>query len=110
MNQITINGKNYSGNNISITNGKVIINGTDVTPDSKTIEIKVNGNIEKLDVDACDKITITGNVSNVKTMSADVDISGDVTGSVQTMSGDVHCSNVGGSISTMSGDIKYRKN
>ena len=106
---IIINGNNYSGNNVIISNGKVIIDGKDVTPDSKNIEIKVDGNIEQLSVDACNKVEITGNVSNVKTKSGDVDISGDVSGSIQTMSGDVDCGNVGGSISTMSGDVKNKR-
>lgn len=106
---ITINNKTYSGNNIVITNGKVIINGKDVTPDGKEINIKVEGNITDLKVDACNKVQITGDVSLVQTKSGDVDISGNVNGSVQTMSGDVDCGNVGGSVSTMSGDIKTRK-
>ena len=109
MSTISINGNTYSGNNIVITNGKVIINGKDVTPNSKEINIKVDGDIDELKVDACNKIEIIGDVSNVKTQSGDVEISGNVTGSIQTMSGDVDCGTVGGSISTMSGDIKHRR-
>ena len=109
MSTITINGNTYSGNSIVVTNGKVVINGKDVTPDSKEINISVEGNIEELKVDACNKVEITGDVSNVKTQSGDVEISGNVTGSIQTMSGDVDCGNVGGSISTMSGDVKHRR-
>ena len=109
MSTISINGNTYSGNSIVVTNGKVIINGKDVTPDSKEINIKVDGNIDELKVDVCNKVEITGDVSNVKTQSGDVEISGNVTGSIQTMSGDVDCGTVGGSISTMSGDIKHRR-
>lgn len=109
MSTISINGNTYSGNSIVVTNGKVIINGKDVTPDSKEINIKVDGNIDELKVDVCNKVEITGDVSNVKTQSGDVEISGNVTGSIQTMSGDVDCGTVGGSISTMSGDVKHRR-
>lgn len=98
-----------SSGNIVISNGRVIIDGKDMTPESKIINIAVAGNIEKLEVDSCGKILITGDVQNVKTQSGDVEISGIVNGNVQTMSGDVDCNNVSGSISTMSGDIKYRK-
>lgn len=109
MNTISINGNTYSGNSIVVTNSKIIINGKDVTPDSKEINIKVDGNIDELKVDACNKVEVTGDVSNLKTQSGDVEISGNVTGSIQTMSGDVDCGTVGGSISTMSGDVMYRR-
>ena len=109
MSTISINGNTYSGNSIVVTNGKVIINGKDVTPESKEINITVEGNIDELKVDACNKVSVNGNVSNLKTQSGDVDVTGDVTGSVQTMSGDVDCGTVGGSISTMSGDVKHRR-
>jgi len=110
MNSITINGTTItSSKNIVITNGKVFVNGTDVTPDSKEINISVVGQLDKLEVDSCSKIEVTGDVNNIKTISGDVGISGNCNGNIQTMSGDVYCESVGGSISTMSGDIKHRK-
>jgi hypothetical protein len=109
MSTVIINGKTYVGNSISVTNGKVIVDGKNVTPESKEINIKVEGNIQELKVDACDKIEVAGNVSNIHTQSGDVEVTGDVTGNIQTMSGDVDCANVGGSISSMSGDIKHRR-
>ncbi len=109
MSTITINGNTYSGNNIVVTNGKVLINGKDVAPDSKEINISVEGNIDELKVDACNKVSVNGNISNIKTQSGDVDITGDVSGNIQTMSGDVDCGHVQGSISTMSGDVKHRR-
>lgn len=108
MASININNNSYVGRSIVITGNKVIIDGKDVTPDSKSIEIKVEGNINELKVDACEKVSVTGNVEKLSTQSGDVDVSGDV-GSINTMSGDVDCGNVNGSISTMSGDIKHRK-
>lgn len=105
INGVTITG----GRNITIRNGKVIVDGKDVTPNAKEINISVNGSIDRLEADACQKISITGDVGNVKTQSGDVDVNGDIKGSVQTMSGDVDCGGpIGGSVSTMSGDIKHR--
>lgn len=94
---------------ILIKNNRVFVDGKDVTPDQKEITIVVNGNVNKIEVDACQKVSITGDAGSVKTMSGDIDISGKVTGSVSTMSGDVDCGDIGGSVSTMSGDIKNRK-
>lgn len=52
MSTITIDGNTYSGNSIVVTtNGKIIINGKDVTPDNKEINISVQGNIDELKVD-----------------------------------------------------------
>ncbi len=39
MSTIIINGNTYSGNSIVVTNGKVIINGKDVTPDGKEVVV-----------------------------------------------------------------------
>jgi len=106
MGTIKINGKTFTGNTITINDGNITIDGIDQTPESKNIQITVEGNITTLDVDSCRVITVNGDVAAVKTMSADVDILGTVIGWVNTMSGDVNCGNVGGSVSTMSGNIK----
>lgn len=109
MNTISINGNTYSGSNIVVTNGKVIINGKDVTPDSKEINISVEGHIDELKIDACNKVSVVGSVKSLATQSGDVEVVGDVDGNIKTMSGDVDCGMVGGSISTMSGDVKHRR-
>lgn len=111
MASISINGVSISGGSVVIRNGKVIVDGKDVTPaDAKEISITVNGNVNKVEVDACKTIDVTGDVGNVKTLSGDITVTGNVSGSVQTMSGDVDCGgNVAGSVSTMSGNVKHRK-
>jgi len=109
MSTFTINGVTYTGNNISVINNKVIIDGVDQTPNAKQITITIDGNVTELKVDACQTITVTGNVNNLKTQSGDVDVQGSVQGNIQTQSGDVDCGTVGGNISTMSGDVKHRK-
>lgn len=110
MSRVTINGVTYTGKSVSVSRGKVIIDGVNVTPDSnRNIEILVEGNIEMLTVDSCDKIRVSGSVGSISTQSGDVDISGDISGSVSTMSGDVMCGEIFGSVSTMSGDIKNKR-
>lgn len=50
---VTINGKTYKGNNVSMINNKVFIDGKEVTgddSDSKVINIKIEGNIETLSI------------------------------------------------------------
>lgn len=106
MSQVIINGRSYIGNQITVINGKVIVNGEDCTPDSKEINIQVDGNIDELRVDVCQKCIVNGNAGHVQTGSGDFEISGDITGNLQTGSGDVECANVGGSIQTGSGDVK----
>ena len=113
MNTISINGINvsgsFSGGSVVIANGKVFVDGQDVTPDSKNVRIDINGNVDKLQVDVCCKITVKGNVGDIVTQSGNVDVEEDVRGSVKTMSGDVDCNQIHGSVSTMSGNIKNRK-
>lgn len=110
---IVINGKTYRGNgqNITINNGKVMIDGRDVTPDDngKEINIHIDGYVNELNVDVCDNVSLNGEAKNIKTKSGDINIAGNVIGNVKTMSGDVNCENVSGNVSTMSGDIKKRK-
>ena len=105
MASITINGRSFSGNSVSIVNGSVFINGSKVDAgDSKEIKIEVVGNVDQLKVDSCDSLTISGSAGSVSTVSGDVKC-GDVSGSVSSVSGDVACGSVGGAVSTVSGDI-----
>ena len=111
MNVVQINGKTYTSNHsISVTNGRVIIDGKEVKEDAKNVmTIKVvEGSINELKTDlavVCENVT--GNVDAGGSVSAD-NIGGDVhaSGSVSCddVKGDVHaggsvsCDDVGGSI------------
>jgi hypothetical protein len=105
---ININGKTFYGNDVTITNSQIIINGKNVTPgNDKTINIEIKGDV-KLNVDHCNNIGITGAVDgNVKTVSGNVKVGGNVKGDITTVSGDVDCGHVGGKIKTVSGNIKH---
>jgi hypothetical protein len=108
---VTIGNKVFTGNNVTISDNRIIIDGKDVTnqlPDQKEYHIQIDGNIEKLECEVCQKITVNGTVKNIKTLSGDVECK-DVLGSIQTMSGNIDCENINGSVSTMSGNIKYKK-
>jgi hypothetical protein len=122
--KIVINGKTYVGDNISVhRDGTVKINGKAVDPTTdKIINISIEGNVDTLDVEHANEITIkgdcgkvdsgSGNVSaeniygDVKTGSGKVKVSKTVTGNVQTGSGDVTAETINGSVRTGSGDIK----
>ena len=104
--KILIDGKEFSGKNIIIANGKVTIDG--IIQDGELVgdvNITVHGDVEHLE-NASGKV-IANKAGNIHTQSGDVEC-GDITGSVQTMSGDIDCGAIGGSVSTMSGDIKHR--
>jgi hypothetical protein len=101
---VTVNGKTYRGNSVSISNGRVVVDGVEQDQAlTQNIEIKIDGPVQELET-ACGNVNVTGSVGRVKTTSGDVQC-GDVGTSVQTTSGDVACKNVGTSVSSVSGDI-----
>ena len=110
-NQVSINGKviTTNSNNITMSNNKIIIDGVDVTPESKNVFIHVDGDIKTLDIDACNEISIAGSSGSVKTQSGNVNVIHNITGNVKTMSGNVKCNKIDGNVKTMSGDIKKFK-
>lgn len=107
MNTIIINGKNFTGKSVVISNQRITIDGENCTPDAKEIHIEVKGDLHQLIADACESISVSGVAGSVTTMSGDVKCGG-VAGDVRTMSGDVRCGSVGKGVSTMSGDIEHQ--
>lgn len=110
---ITINGQVYTGNNITVNNGKVTIDGNTVQGlDEKIINISVEGNLEgNLTVDNAESIEINGYVGgSVRTNNGDVICESDIHNGASTTNGDIHASKIEGSISTVNGDIcrKFR--
>lgn len=86
---IQINGKTYSGNNVIINNGKVIIDGVNQDQiDEKIINVNIVGSVE-----------------NMKYISGDVNVDGDVN-NMKYISGNVHC-NVANNMKYVSGSVKW---
>ncbi|WP_404667178.1 hypothetical protein [Roseateles asaccharophilus] len=107
MATIIINGKTISasGSSVTVVNGRVIVDGKDVTPDTKEIRIEVQGDIESLQADVCNSVSVTGAVKELTTTSGNVNC-GDVEGDIRTTSGGVRCKDVRGSVETVSGDVE----
>ena len=115
MGKIIINGKvfNYTGR-LTVINNKFFVDGKEITDweslekDQKHIDIKIEGNVDRIEVEACDKFSIDGNCNRIETVSGNVEVQGDVNGDVETVSGNI---NVNGSVSgdarTVSGDIRH---
>lgn len=101
---VTINGISYSGNNISMSNGNVIVDGKIIESDDKQIFIKVEGNIQSLNIPSCKKLEVNGDVGSLVTVSGEVKCQ-NVGGSIKTTSGDVNCLTVAGDVNTTSGDV-----
>lgn len=107
--KVVINGKEYQGRNITIVGNQVMIDGKvyEGNEEEKAIHIVINGDVESLDLDSCEEISIYGNAKIVKTVSGNVKCNV-IEGNVSTTSGDVITKEIKGSVSTMSGDIIER--
>jgi hypothetical protein len=105
MAKIFINGITYTGNTVSIVDSRIIIDGVNVTPEAKIINIKVEGDIQQLNGGISD-IVVDGNVGELKTSVGNVTVSGSVTGNVTTSTGNVKVGgSIRGSVKTSIGNI-----
>jgi hypothetical protein len=106
MGQIIINGIPKKGNSLKIVNNKVLLDGVDITPKhDKAINIEINGNVNEVNVGACNIINVKGDIGYLEATTGDVIISGDVGEQVSTTTGSVTCDNVNGHVQTNSGDV-----
>jgi hypothetical protein len=111
MAQIIINGKEFQGSRLNITNNNqsIRIDGDNIfIGDERVINISVVGDVEEIEAGSAD-VKITGSVGKARTGSGDIVVNGNVLGDLTTGSGDVSCGNIGGSVRTGSGDIIYKK-
>ena len=106
---VIINGKQFTGKNISVADGKIYVDG-DAVGDSPDVvfNIEIHGEVETLLVDR-GVIIANGRVGVARTVSGDIECN-DVSGDVRTVSGAVKCGRVEGGVSTVSGDIKRSVN
>ena len=88
--------------NMVISNGKITVDGRpleelmgDSNPKEKVVNITIDGDVERLDVDICQTIHVTGDAKRIKTNSGDIKIDGDVDGDVQANCGSIE---IGGDV------------
>lgn len=101
---IIINGKTYEGNNVSIIDNVVTVDGVVLdNKDSKLATLKIEGNIVSLKTDL--SVHVTGDVGSV--VAGGSVHSGNVGGNVQS-GGSVHCEGVRGGVQA-GGNIKINR-
>ena len=94
MGTVKVNGKTYHGNNISVINGKIIVDGKEQLSSDCNAELKivVNGQVDKIITDR--SVTVKGNISGNIECGGSCSVDGSV-------GGEVDCGgscNVGGSV------------
>lgn len=107
-----INGVKYNGNNISVVNGVVTIDGkrVDNLPDQPVINIIIEGDVSGSVSNDSGDIKVTGSAGSVKSSNGNITIGGSADSSVQTTNGNIKVrGNVKGNATTVNGDIKHSK-
>ena len=109
---IQINGKTYQGNNITMKNGKVFIDGKPAdTGKEKTINVVVHGPIDVLEIDTCNVVTVNGNVGDIKNGAGDLTVNGSVFDKIKSGAGDIEVEgDVNGNVETGAGDFTVKGN
>ena len=110
---IKSNGKvtTIKGGSIQIVNGKILTDGKEVeeiNTDEKVINITIEGNVERLEVDYCNELTVNGTAKRVHTQCGNVTIKGDVSGVVHANCGSITCGKVEGDCHANLGSILKR--
>jgi hypothetical protein len=120
---ITINGQtiNCSGSNITISNGKVIIDGKTIQSDMNgNVHVEIHGDVENIQCGG--SVTVHGNVSGCIDCGATCNVDGYVNGNVDAgnsvncgdVTGDVdagnsvHCGNISGDVDA-GGHVSMRR-
>lgn len=103
MATVTINGITYQGNNITINNGKVVIDGRQESEQlSGVVEIRITeGKLDSLTTDAS---VICGHVTGTVTAGGSVNC--DAVGGNVNAGGSVNCDEVGGNVSA-GGSVRH---
>lgn len=63
------------GNNVSIINNKIFVDGKEIETEEKVINIIVEGNLDKLEVDCCNSIKVNGVTKDVEVSNGNITIS-----------------------------------
>lgn len=98
--------------NMIINNGKITVDGMSIEEwnnrnEILVVNITINGDIESLEADSCDTISINGNANNVVSKNGDVSVSGNIEGNAESKNGNITANTIQGNAETKNGNI-YR--
>ncbi|WP_339019982.1 hypothetical protein [Fusobacterium animalis] len=100
-----IKNSSIEGNSISIINNKIFVDGKEIETEEKVINIIVEGNLDKLEVDCCNSIKVNGVTKDVEVSNGNISINGDVKGNVNNINGNIIAKAINGNCKTINGDI-----
>lgn len=124
--RLTIGEKTYTGENITIRDNKIFVDGVEQTGEENSVSygavtIQISGDVENVSTNngaievhgnagavetSLGNIKVDGMVNgNVKTSQGDVTIGGDIKGDVETSMGDITAQAIHGNCHTNMGDI-----
>lgn len=107
-NMIIFNDMRIKGNNITINNGRIIVDGVEYTNDNRTIieKIIVEGNVANLTVDA-GNVHVNGVTGDIEIDAGNIEVNGNVNGFVSTEAGNITVGgNVAGSVHSDCGNVR----
>lgn len=105
-NSISVNGKSFSGRNVTIINGKVIVDGKTVDmPDAKEIIVNIEGDLGSLQLDA-GTVNVTGHAGDVHVGQGTAKVEMDVKGEVRVDQGKLECNDIFADVRVDMGNIK----
>lgn len=107
---IEINGRKFTGSNVSIVGGKIIVDGKEVEglEGEKEITVNVEGNLVNLRTDH-GVVNVKGSAESIQSVNGNINVGGCVYGDVKTVNGNIDCKAVKGSVSSINGNIKTQK-
>lgn len=103
---ISVNGRTFQGNTVSIVNGDIIVDGKKVdSPDEKEITITITGNVKELHLDS-GTINLEGDVGDLHVAHGKVGIQGDVKGGANIKHGNLECDNIFADVEVTHGNVR----
>lgn len=96
--------------NMVISNGKITVDGMPYEEwcnrnEIVVVNIIVNGDIDSLNADSCDTISINGNANNINTKNGNVSVSGNIEGNAESKNGNITANVIQGHAETKNGNI-----
>lgn len=88
MATIVVNGQKITGNNISVINNRIMVDGENIPATGQEVLIQVTGDVESIHTDN-GNIKVHGNVDTASTVNGDVKVKGQILGSAKTVNGDI---------------------